>query len=78
VVTGQPGRKFVIAGADRLAYRIHAQPIGYRVERLDGSDKPTSTLYMRAGELATHGLGKALREGCLFTPALASASASFS
>ena len=40
VVTGNPGRKFVICGADRLVYRIAWRPNGYQVERLDESDKP--------------------------------------
>jgi len=39
VVTGNPGRKFVIYGADRRAYRIAWCPNGYHVERLDESDE---------------------------------------
>ena len=39
VVTGNPGRKFVIYGADRLIYRIAWHPNGYHVQRLDESDK---------------------------------------
>lgn len=35
VVTGQAGRAFVIAGADRLIYRVHWHPLGFKVERLD-------------------------------------------
>ena len=34
IVTGRPGRTFVIAGADRLAYRLQWHPLGFQVERL--------------------------------------------
>jgi len=70
VVTGHPGRKFVIYGADRLAYRIAWHPNGYYVERLDERDKPTSTMYLLPAQFSAHGLGEALSRGQLFTPAL--------
>ena len=70
VVTGRPGRKFVICGADRLAYRIAWCPHGYQVERLDESDKPTSTIYLLPAQFSAHGLGEAISRGQLFTPAL--------
>ena len=70
VVTGSRGRKFVIYGADRLAYRIAWCPHGYQVERLDESDKPTSTMYLLPAQFSAHGLGEALLRGQLFTPAL--------
>ena len=70
VVTGNRGRKFVIYGADRLIYRIAWHPNGYHVERLDESDKPTSTMYLLPAQFSAHGLGEALSRGQLFTPAL--------
>ena len=70
VVTGNRGRKFVICGADRLAYRIAWCPHGYQVERLDESDKPTSTMYLLPTQFGAHGLGEAISRGQLFTPAL--------
>ena len=70
VVTGKPGRKFVIAGADRLTYRVQWQPHGYCVERLDEADKPICTMYLRPPEFHAHSLGSALRGGVLLTPAL--------
>ena len=70
VVTGHPGRKFVICGADRLTYRIAWHPNGYHVERLDESDKPTSTMYLLRAQFGAHGLGEAISRGQLFTPAL--------
>jgi len=70
VVTGHPGRKFVIYGADRLAYRIAWHASGYHVERLDERDKPTSTMYLLPAQFSAHDLGEALSRGQLFTPAL--------
>ena len=70
VATGNPGRKFVICGADRLAYRVAWHANGYHVERLDQGDHPTSALYLLPAQLSAHGLGAALSRGQLFTPAL--------
>ncbi len=68
VVTGEPGRRFVIAGADRLVYRIHWHPIGCKVQRLDNAGNATSTAYLLHAELYAHSLGEALRAGQLFSP----------
>ena len=70
VVTGQPGREFVIAGADRLVYRIQWHQIGCKVQRLDDTGNAMSTLYMLHGEFDAHALSEALRAGQLFTPAV--------
>ena len=68
VITGHPGRKFVIAGADRLVYQLQWHPIGCKVQRLDDAGNATCTLYMLHGEFHAHSLGEALRAGQLFTP----------
>lgn len=70
VVTGNPGRKFVIYRADRPIYRIAWHPNGYHVERLDESDSTTNTMYLLPAQFSAHGLGEALSRGQLFTPAL--------
>lgn len=67
VLTGQPGRAFVIAGADRLAYRVHLRPNGYEVERLDDEGHCLSQDYVPTNSLAEHSLGGALRCGQLYT-----------
>lgn len=71
VLTGQPGRAFVIAGAhvdhQRLAYQVRLHPNGYEVERLDGEGHRLSQDYVPANSLAEHSLGSALRCGQLFT-----------
>ena len=37
VLTGAPGRTFVVAGADRPAYQVHADVAGFQIARLDGA-----------------------------------------
>jgi hypothetical protein len=70
VLTGQPGRAFVIAGADRLAYQVRLHPNGYEVERLDSEGHRLSQDYVPAKSLAEHSLGGALRCGQLYTAPL--------
>ena len=70
IVTGNPGRKFVVEGAGRLAYRIAWHSTGYDVERLDDRGNPGRTTYLLPAQLSAHGLGEALARGQLFTPAL--------
>jgi hypothetical protein len=67
VIIGRPGRKFVIFGAERLAYRVQWHPNGYRVQRLDKADNPIGTMTMLPEHFDAHGLGEALRRGQLFT-----------
>lgn len=68
VLTGQAGRIFVIAGADRLAYRVHWHPIGLKVERLDAQGRVLSTQHLLPRAFLGHSLIQALAVGQLFTP----------
>jgi hypothetical protein len=68
ILTGQHGRKFVITGAEHLAYLIQWRSIGCMVQRLDESDNPIDTRYLLPSELRAHNVGVALRAGLLFTP----------
>jgi hypothetical protein len=68
IVTGRHGRKFVIYGADHIAYLIQWRSIGCMVQRLDDADNPVDTRYLLPCELRVHSLGEALRAGLLFTP----------
>ena len=70
VLTGQPGRMFVIAGADRLAYRVHWHLIGLKVERLDHEGRIQSTQQLLPPAFLRHSLSEALAAGQLFTPAV--------
>lgn len=68
VLTGKSGRTFVIAGADRLSYRVQWHPMGSKVERLDTHGQPLSSQHLLPWELLDHSLVEALHAGQLFTP----------
>jgi len=68
VLTGKPGRTFVIAGADRLSYRVQWHPMGSKVERLDAHEQALSSQHLLPWEFLDHSVVEALRAGQLFTP----------
>lgn len=70
VLTGQPGRLFVIAGADRLRYRVLWHPMGFKVERLDAHGQALNSQHLLPWEFPEHSLVHALRAGQLFTPSV--------
>ena len=39
IITGNPGREFVVAGADRPTFRIHLDHVGYQIARVDRGDQ---------------------------------------
>lgn len=69
IITGTPGREFVVAGADRPTFRIHLDHDGYQIARVDLGEQ-TAPVCATAPELAQHALGDALAHGQLFTTAL--------
>jgi hypothetical protein len=71
VLTGKPGRKFLICGAERLAYRVQWQVLAFKVERLDQDGQVLDAAYLLDGNFAGHSLGSAIAAGILLTPALA-------
>lgn len=68
ILTGRRGREFVVAGADRLAYRVHADAAGFHIARVDAAS--AQALLATAPELAAHTLGQAMAGGQLFTEPL--------
>ena len=76
VLTGQSGRTFVIAGADRLVYRVHWQQLtesggraaGPVVERLGANGEELSRQHLQLWEFLEHSLVEAQAAGQLFTP----------
>ena len=68
VLTGAPGRAFVVAGADRPAYQVHADVAGFQIARLDGA-MPQEVL-ATARELVSHPIGSAMACGLLYTEPL--------
>lgn len=68
---GNPGCRFVIAGAERLVYRLQRQETGFLVERLDELGQPLHVQHLLLFEFLDHSLLEALHAGQLFTtPAL--------
>ena len=72
VRTGRPGRRFVIHGAERLAYRVLAHPGGLEIARIDGRGRPFACVYVPAKSFEHHPLAHAQRAGCLFMQPLSS------
>lgn len=67
VLTGEAGRCFLIAGADRLTYRVHPHPLGLKVERLAGSGRVLDRRHLLPWEFEDHSLAHALAFSQLFT-----------
>jgi hypothetical protein len=69
IMTGEPGREFVIAGADRPAYHVQFEGSGYQIRRTDRSeaDHPHQAT---GPELRRHSLGDALMHGLVYTAGL--------
>lgn len=71
IVTGTPGRDFVVAGAERLSYRVEWHGAGLSVRRCDGNTAAAAqALFVQRQDLTNHTLGNAMRYGQLFTPHL--------
>jgi hypothetical protein len=63
-----PGRTFVVAGADRPAFRVRLADADFEIVRIDHG--PCEVLRASPHELIHHTLGNALACGLLFTEAL--------
>ena len=70
IITGNPGREFIVAGADRPTFRIHLDHVGYQIARVDRGEQAAAPVCATAPELVHHALGDALARGQLFTTAL--------
>lgn len=68
IVTGKPGRQFVVAGAARQAYRVGVESFVFEVTPLGDGNEPIFTDAVVIEELGQHLLGAALQAGQLFTP----------
>lgn len=67
--TGQPGRDFLVGGAERLTYEVRfIGAVGYEIRRSDAVGLPA--IFANRFELGDHVLGHALIEGCLYTSRL--------
>lgn len=69
LMTGEPGREFVVAGADRPAFHVRLEHGGYQIRRTD-HDIGNLPLRATAPDLVNHTLGNAMACGLLYTTAL--------
>jgi hypothetical protein len=70
IITGNPGREFVVAGADQPTFRIHLDHVGYQIACVDRAEQAAAPVCATAPELVRHVVGDALARGQLFTTAL--------
>lgn len=70
VRSGMPGRRFVIEGAEPLAYRVLAHPGGLEIARIDDGGQPLDCVYVPTRSFEQHPLARAQRAGCLSTQPL--------
>ena len=67
ILTGMPGRTFVVLGARNQSYRIELQPCGYLLVPLDDGGAGTGAQFVHATEWLSHAVVRALRAGMVFT-----------
>ena len=70
ILTGEPGREFVVLGADRPAYHVTLDTAGYQIQRVDDDSCAATPMHSTAPDLVRHTLGNALACGLLYTAAL--------
>jgi len=67
ILTGKPGRDFVVVGVDRPAFNVQLNPLGFQVMRIDADATLQQHTCATASELVNHTLGNALLCGLLYT-----------
>lgn len=66
VLSGLPGRRFIVAGADRLEYRISLGQCHLEIARIDPGGEALHMDVLSPEDLDLHQVGEALRNGQLF------------
>lgn len=70
LITGKHGREFVVAGADRPAFRVHLDEGGYEIVRVDEPNGPGVRTRATRRELSRHAVGDAMLCGLLYATVL--------
>lgn len=72
IITGNPGREFVVADADegQSTFRVCLGHVGYQIARVNRGEEAATAVCATATELVRHVVGDALVRGRLYTPAL--------
>jgi len=66
VLTGRSGRRFVVASADRLVYRVHWQSPALVIERLDERGAVCDRQFLLPWEFEHHVVSQAMASQQLF------------
>lgn len=70
VLTGRSGRRFVVASADRLVYRVHWRSPALVIERLDDQGTVCDRQILLPWEFEHHMLAQAMASQQLFAPSV--------
>lgn len=70
LVTGQPGRQFVVAGGDRPSYRVRIDPSGFEILRVDLDPLGAAPMHSSRPEFLEHPVVDAMACGRLYTTRL--------
>lgn len=67
MVTGKPGRHFIVAGGDRPAYQVRLDSSGFEVIRVDVDPLGTAPTHSSKPEFLQHPVASAMACGRLYT-----------
>ena len=67
LLTGKPGRRFVVAGGDRPAYEVRLDTAGFEVLRIDMDPLGTAPTHSSKPEFQQHPVADAMACGRLYT-----------
>lgn len=70
LMTGKPGRQFIVAGGDRPTYEVRLGYIGFEIHRLDHEGGASSPVQAYERSFFEHPVGNAMTHGRLFTQEL--------
>lgn len=67
LVTGKPGRQFIVAGGDRPAYQVRLDASGFEIIRVDVDPLGTTPTHSSKPEYFQHPVASAMACGRLYT-----------
>jgi hypothetical protein len=67
LVTGKPGRQFIVVGGDRPAYQVRLDASGFEVLRVDVDPLGTAPTHSSKPEFQQHPVASAMACGRLYT-----------
>ena len=67
LVTGKPGRHFIVAGGDRPAYQVRLDSSGFEILRVDVNPLGAAPTHSSKPEFLQHPIASAMASGRLYT-----------